>query len=596
VFDIESKEGPSRIVPGFTRPFMAGVYDGSRYFEFRDMYPGRGGWEYRFFFEGGCIDQTMRLLLANRYAGRHIYAHNAGRFDFLFLLPWLMQYGESLGYCFSIIPVASAIQVLDVWHRSKPETLRWRFLDSVKLIPTSLDKAAKSFGLSGKLEHDLGLHENDPSWSAYLKEDCLQLYGVLEKFHDYVENVLCGEVGVTAPSTSIKLFRRKYLKKSYPRSEETHDFVRQGYFGGRVEVFRKEGFNLRYYDINSSYPAAMLQTMPAGRATQWSGQPPKALRDSHIGFVRVNVNVPEDIAIPPLPVRCGDELKHAKGKLIFPVGRLSGVWEWQELERAMELGVTIERWYDSVWYKPVYLFKDFVNDLYKYRDRSRPGYDVGLDNVVKIMLNSSYGKFGMKTLRKQIYHWNDPNLPIDAKPANGDPECPIWYAEKTVDAPYIMPQISARVTALARVRLLNAMLEAKSKGGEVYYCDTDSVITDVELETSTALGALKDEYPEQSGKLHGLFAGPKLYLLTAPGDFEKIKAKGVEKRTMEVFQQLSRGEVIIQRRLEKVGGMARRGFDTGPKMMTVPRRILPDRGKREMLEDGSTRPWRLDMW
>ncbi len=598
VLDIESKDGPSRTTAGFTRPFMVGVYDGESYQEFRDSNPQKGAWEYRYYWDGGCVDQAMRHILSSCYRGHHIYAHNAGRFDYLFLLPWLMHAGERLGFRFTIIPVSSAIQVLDIYHGSAEQWHKWRFLDSYKLIPTSLDKAAKSFNLPGKVEHDLGLHEDDPHWSVYLKQDCVALYAIIERFHDYVENVLCGEVGITAPSTAVKLFRRKYLKATYVRAEETHDFVRSGYYGGRVEVFQREGVGLRYYDINSSYPAAMLNDMPAGPALPLKGEPPEWLPKEQIGFVHAKVTIPEDVAIPPLPIKLKSEdeaVRHANGKLIFPVGRLEGVWEYEELSNAVQAGAVVEEWGESVWYPRVPLFKEFVTDLYKYRDKSLPGYDQGLDAIVKILLNATYGKFGMKTLRRMIHRWDDPDLPKDAKPASHDVESPIWYSEKVVDAAYIMPQISARVTALARVRLWRYMDAAVQKGGRLYYCDTDSVITNVSMDSTTDLGGLKDELPEHSGNIWGRFVGPKVYMLK-DGPFEICKAKGIEKPTFEKIQTLLEGGTIYQDRLEKVGSLAQAGFMRGPRMYRVPRTIRPNLGKRLFLEDGSTVPLKLEMW
>ncbi len=598
VLDIESKDGASRTAAGFTRPFMVGVYDGDSYHEFRDKEPGQGDWKRRYYWDGGCVDQAMRHILSRDYRGHHIYAHNAGRFDYLFLLPWLMHAGERLGFTFGIIPVSSSIQLLDVKRGNAEQWNRWRFLDSYKLIPTSLDRAAKAFGLPGKVEHNLGLHENDPRWSVYLKQDCVALYQVVEKFHDYVENVLCGEVGITAPSTAVKLFRRQYLKESYPRAEETHEFIREGYVGGRVEVFRKEGHGLRYYDINSSYPAAMLESMPVGIATKLEGEPPPWIQKEQIGFIRAKVIVPDDIVIPPLPIKCNTNEPHAchaNGKLIFPVGRLKGVWEWDELQNAVEHGAVIEEWEESVWFPKVKLFTDFVHDLYRYRDKNQPDYDPGLADVVKILLNATYGKFGMKTLRRQIHRWDDPDLPENAKPASHDAESPIWYSEKVVDAAYIMPQISARVTALARLRLWRYMYSAIQAGGDLYYCDTDSVITNAFLESSTELGALKDELPEHSGKLHGRFVGPKVYMLQ-DGPFQKCKAKGIERPTFAKIEELLSGGTIYQERLEKIGAMAQSGFLRGPRMYTVPRRIRPDLGKRLFLDDGTTVPLKLAMW
>lgn len=598
VIDIESKDGAGQKA-GFTRPFMCGEYDGEEFHAFFDTDPKAHTWDTRYYRAGGCIDRTMRYILQKKYRGWHVYAHNGGRFDFLFLLPWLMGEGARYGFKFQIVPVASSIQVLDVW-RGDNKWQKWRFLDSYKLIPTSLDKAAKSFGLPGKLQHDLHLHENDPSWKNYNRQDCVELYRVVERFHHYVEAVLGGEVGVTAPSTSIKLLRRKYLKTSLPRSEDTHEFVRESYVGGRVEVFEREGEGLSYFDINSSYPAAMLEAMPAGRATWWEGEPPKRMLNKQIGFCELDIHVPSSIHIPPLPMRGSRHNGLPDGKLVFPTGRLHGRWEWSEIQLALEVGCTIEKWHRSVWYKPVFMFEDFVRDLYRYRNKSLPEYDEGLASVVKIMLNSAYGKFGMKTLRKKIYRFDDPDLPENAIPANGHPDSEIWYAEEEVDAAYIMPQIAARVTALGRVRLYRYMLEAQRAGGRVYYCDTDSIITDVRegIETTTELGGLKDEYPAQSGRLKGRFLGPKLYLLTDDeSNFERVAAKGLQERTRDMFERFARGETISMKRLEKVGTLARENFRRGPRVRDIPRTNLESTpGKRVMHDDGSTSPYNVNHW
>ncbi len=534
-------------------------------------------------------------------------------------MPWLMQLGVGLGFSFGVIPVASAIQVLDVWQGNKHA--RFRFLDSLKLIPTSLDKAAKSFGLTGKdksaLTEDLDTPEFDrKAWLHYNKVDCIQLYRILQKFHHYVENVLLGEVGITAPATSMKIFRRRFLKDAIPRATDTHDFIRTSYKGGRTEPFIRRGTGLRYFDINSSYPAAMLQDMPAGDATWWNGPPSKRLLDGkHIGFVEARVYVPETLNLPPLPV--------TKGKLIFPVGKLEGVWEWSELQMAVEMGCEIVEFKRSVWYPAKPLFKEFVLELYQYRDKMSALYDEGLAEVVKIMLNALYGKFGMKTLRKQIYLWNDPDLPENAVPCSGDPDCPVWYAETESDAPYIMPQISARVTSLARQRLYRGMVEIERGGGKVYYVDTDSIITDGNMRTSSDLGDFKDEFPELSGRIIGDFVAPKLYMLSAEHHvnrrtgsdirklkpFSKVKAKGVsfrkdrhespedlQRRMVETFQKLAAGERIVLDRLEKIGALAQAGFSRGPQMKQVPRRFLSEDAKRTIHDDGTSSPLVLNMW
>lgn len=625
VCDIESKDGDSQRA-GFTRPFLITVRDDTgKKVAFRDDPDMTEPWDTRYFSPGGCIDKAMRYMLQRKFRGYHIYAHNGGRFDFLFFLPWLMLVGVNLGFTYGVVPVASSIQVIDVWEvGAKRNGARFRFLDSMKLIPTSLQKAAEGLGVSGKNKHVLGkdeldLHESDPRWEEYNGQDCDTLYAVVEKFHHYIEDILLGEVGITAPSTAVKLLRRQYMKGPVPRSTDTHEFVRLGYFGGRVEPFERVGKKLYYYDLNSSYPASMQGMMPAGEATWWEGKPPDRFlpkmkrghswaefpgknpplsRVGMLGFCECDVHVPEDTHIPVLPV------KTEEGKLIFPTGNLSGVWTYPELMLAVECGARIVRWKKSVWFKPVNLFGEFVEDLYAYRDKKNPKYNPSLEAVVKIILNSLYGKFGMKTLRKKIYIWNDPDRPKHAIPASGGPEALVWYAEEEVDAAYIMPQVSAWVTSMSRILLMRYMLVAMKLGGRIYYCDTDSIITDVKLASSSKLGELKDEIPEWAGQLEGEFIGPKMYILKSP-EWTRVKAKGLEnaQRNEATIRKLQRGakrtakgleiavrDMVWVRRLEKVGTLAQANFTRGPKMRKVPRRLLVTEGKRRMMPNGSTKP------
>lgn len=626
VLDIESKDGESRTKAGFTRPFLVGVYDGEHFHAFYDKQTGEP-WDKRFYMPGGCLDRALRFILRKKYRGWHIYAHNGGRFDFLFQLPWLMHVGKPEGFQFTVIPVASAIQVLDVWRGNARKYGAWRFLDSYRLIPLALDKAAKTFGLKGKVEHNLDLDESDPRWIDYLRGDCVELYRVVERFHHVIEENLGSEVGITAPSTAVKLLRRQFMADEYPRTVASHDFVREGYYGGRVEVFRERGEGLYYYDINSSYPTSMLKPMPAGVGGYWSkGEPPtRYTRGRHgsgtVGFVRARVLVPTSLHIPPLPIRIGDELKSEgvqPGKLLFPTGELEGVWEFEELQTALKVGVKILKWFDSWWFEAVPLFTEFVRRLYAYRDKSRDDYDDGMAAIAKLLLNSTYGKFGMRHERVTLYLWDDPELPDNATPAAPSPDCPIWIAKEDVDADYIMPQIAARVTASSRVLLYQALMSVERPGlfrgkaahalrgkpGQAHYCDTDSAICDVPLRTGTALGELKDEYPEFSGQLSGHFIGPKMYRLWSPTDssggreLDMVRAKGLSGKPDErrrLLEQLLAGETIHTKRLEKVGTLAREGFMRGPRIVEVPKRLLQNGGKRRILDDGSTEPYWVEM-
>lgn len=555
-----------RVQPaGFTRPFMVGLYDGE---EFRLTKGER------------CIADALDAILRRKYAGWYIYAHNGGRFDFLHFLPVLRE----MGWDFELITVGSSIQLLQVHDGS--DHAPWTFVDSYKLIPIGLDKATKSFNVQTKklADFSLDLHEDDPAWPLYLEPDCVGLYQVVEKFHDLVEEKLGGEVGVTAPATAMKTFRRSYLKAPIHRHTEHHDFVRSAYYGGRVEVYRREvPGGLRYYDINSSYPHVMLEDMPVGRCVKWQGPPTAHLRENMIGFARAHVDYPEDVEFPCLPH------KNRQGKLLFPVGNFTGTWDAAELFRAEEQGARIT-WLRSVWYEKAPVLAGFSRALYAYRDKSSPDYDEGLAMVAKILLNSLYGKFGMRPDKEKLVYLEDGEPPEGAVPNNPhDPECGVWRVPSEVDASYIIPQIAAHVTALARLNLHTFILDAASRG-TVAYVDTDSIITTADLShlTTSALGGLKDE--GAGVRYHGVFLQPKVYCLLGDDGSAKVTMKGYKSRRREDFEHLRSGGSLTYSTLEKVGTMARAGFKRGPVMKTVIRQIRSEDEKRRFLPDGRSMP------
>lgn len=507
--DIESKDGDTQAA-GFTHPFLIGVYDAQRreYVEFRDEpHLASRSWKTRYYDPGGCVDKTLSYLLSPQFRGYNIYAHNGGSFDHLFWLAWLRKHMDE--YMFEVVPVQSSIQKIEVWRLPEdpddPIRDRWTFLDSMKLLPMGLERACQTFGLPGKVNHDLNMHEDDPRWSVYLKQDCIALAEVLNLTHDLVENKLGGEVGMTAPSTSMKLFRRRFLGRDgtpsriarfahWPDCKQkatcagcSHEWVRRGYYGGRTEMFKAYGEKLHYYDINSSYVAAMHEDMPVGDRhvtdkLDWK------MADKHAGFVECSVDIPPDCKLPPLPHRSKET-----GKLMFPTGKFTGVWSTEELALLDDPYVQgrITNVKRVVWFRKKPVFKNMVETLWSLRDKTREDYDEGLSAMAKLMGNSLYGKFGMKVERTSVVFSHIPEEetcflckePVPAggglcdncegsKPAMKEPDGDVWYQRKVVDAPYIIPHIAAHITALARVRIWRFMKAAMEAGGEVFYCDS----------------------------------------------------------------------------------------------------------------------------
>lgn len=615
-FDIESKDGDSER-PGFTRVFLATVC-GADKLPVSYANDNDSPWKTAAQDAGGCIDQSMRYMLQSCFSGYWIYAHAGGTFDFLHVLPWLEKNAEHMRLNWEVIPIGSSILCLRVKqgdcdkcgclaseHVKENEDAceqftnrkgkNWTFLDSYRLMPKSLSALTDAFKVTRKMQFDLATPSTEKkAWAEYNQIDCIALYEVLEKFHGMIVGTLGGEVGITAPSTAMKTFRRKYLEDDLHRNIRHHAFIRESYCGGRTEVERftaPDGdwlCDVKYYDFNSCYPSVMRRNMPVGKAQMHIG-PPGPSQKGKIGFARVRVYLPDDCRNAPLPVRIS-------GKLCFPVGTFEGVFCSIELDLVQRAGGRILHWGKSVWFESRPVFTEMVEDLYPYRDKTLPGYDSAIAEIVKILLNSLYGKFGQKTLRQRIIPARllATVNPIEAVPV--DEQKQYYRVTEETDAPYVIPQVSAAVTSYARRELWEARQKVIELGGENYYSDTDSLVCNVKLPSSSELGALKDEYPGKC--IDMLFLGPKCYAIRSDVTIDGtskfiVKAKGIPKalRTPEGFEKLRWRVRLDFELLEKVGILARLGFARGPRMRKVHKTVHEDVfGKRQRLPDGGTRP------
>jgi hypothetical protein len=565
VLDIETKDGETQ-KGGFTRPFLAGFFDGQSYVDWRGK---------------NCLELLLAHILRKEFSGHYVYGHNAGGFDYLHMLPCFMALDDE--YDIELIPVASTIQAL----RVRKGRLNWTFLDSYKLIPTGLEKAAKALGSEITKEEgfDYDLPEDDPRWQVYLERDCRALYSVLESFHAIIEEELGGEVGMTLASTSMKTFRRGYLACAIERASHCHDFVRRGYYGGNTQMFLRHAEGLHYYDINSSYPAAMLGPVPVKYLGELEGKPSMMVRSAAVGMVEAIVDWDDDMPFPSLPYRM------PQGKLVHPAGVFKGVWSSEELEYAESLGCQVT-WLKGHWFNTAQVLADYMRALYAYRDKSSPNYREPIAYVAKLLANSLYGKFGQNPIRERIVITSgDEDYPLEARPANDDDDCRIFYVVEESDADYIIPQIAAVITARGRINLHKFIMNAWRQDGLIAYCDTDSILTTADLSEfcGTELGMLKDE--GNGCTFTGDFIQPKLYRLVNEQTSEvKIAMKGFRDRTDEVFEKARSGETIYRQELEKLGALAQAGFRRGPLMREVSKSIKSTDTKRLWLPDGTSKP------
>ena len=317
----------------------------------------------------------------------------------------------------------------------------------------------------------------------------------------------------TIASSSLSLFRNKYLKDSYLiHTENNLEQQFNAYYGGRTETFARGTFhNYNFYDINSLYSFTMLNSFPNPNTMKFSKENTTRYIEAYEGVSDVIISCPY-MDYPLLP------FKH-EHKLLFPTGLFRGWYSHIEINRATELGYIIIKVKKTIYFtENCYPFKDYVIDLYNKR-KTYPKTNP-MNFVTKIMLNSLYGKFGQKYKDRDKWVHGDNITPEMIHKCRNPERIGDYFRLKADTKPSVccMPIWALYVTAYARIEL-HRYLEKY----QAIYCDTDSIITKKELESSLNIGRFKLEDRIKTG----IIIKPKMYGYVNFDKNDHVKIKGL---------------------------------------------------------------------
>ena len=350
-----------------------------------------------------------------------IFAHFGGKYDYSFILKEYFFDHENY-HIHEMIPRGSGLLSFKVSSFERHEVVpkgtdekdilrktsdgAWliakrtiEFRDSSAFLPFGLASLTENFGVDHKkkeMDYESITCVTD-ELLEYLEYDCWGLYECIERYFRWPMIRRSGPA-YTIASQSLKVFRT-FMKNPIPSLSDDNDkFVRRSYFGGRTEIFKpffeqkKDDVMLRSYDVNSLYPFIMKSLSFPGKFKKDT----LIYQENQMGFYDVEVTVP-DMYVPPL----GARLESMDWRLIFPTGTFRGVFSTLELNYAMSLGVKLNRVYEGKLfhdYGPI--FQEYIEVLYDMRKRAKKG---SVDDVLtKLIMNSTYGRFGLNLDREQL--------------------------------------------------------------------------------------------------------------------------------------------------------------------------------------------------
>ncbi|MGC8929908.1 MAG: DNA polymerase, partial [Candidatus Woesearchaeota archaeon] len=201
-------------------------------------------------------------------------------------------------------------------------------------------------------------------------------------------------------------------------------------------------------------------------------------------------------------------------------------------------------------------FAEEIEDLYQKRKIAKANGDAMESQRIKAVLVNLYGVFGLRQEKSYEEAFSSEDRELVALKISNFTEGEIMHFETVsalklagrdakatlllTDDKYILsvqekkfakrmsaPLLATAITSAGRFWLLaNIYYIAITLNADVYYCDTDSIFTNAELESSAELGSFKFEYRAKSA----YFIAPKTYIAVKEDAETVIKAKGTGKR------------------------------------------------------------------
>lgn len=458
---------------------------------------------------GTSIDDFMKWC--KEQSNDKVYFHNL-KFDGQFIIHWLFTHGfthitdnndrASNTFTTLISDKGLYYSIEVIFYLNGKNVNKITFLDSLKLIPLSVDQIGKSFKLPiSKLKLDYDCHNGLPPGTPltqhekdYITNDVNIVAHAIDYFYSQGLNKMT--IGSCALEEYKKLIKKKNFKRWFP-TPKFHEDVKQSYRGGFTYLNPKfAGKTIKngiVLDVNSLYPSVMYDSyLPYGTPIFFKGK------------------YKEDELYPLYTqmFRCQFELK--KGKIPTIQIKYSGMFKGNEYLtssnyeevvlclNSVDLELFFEQYdvynieYISGWkFKATKgLFTDYIDKWSNNKIQAKKEGNHGLYLISKLFLNSLYGKFGTDNVVRSKIPYMDENGDIHYRDTDNEQRDPVYVAMASFITSY------ARLkTISAAQRITDDYNNGKSKI-QFVYADTDSLhcvsddfsLPDLDID-STKLGA-----------------------------------------------------------------------------------------------------------
>lgn len=512
----------------------------------------------------------------------YIFAHNvffdlqASQFYTYFQkLGWKLEfnYEQGLTYILAI--------------RNGKKTIK--IVSTTNYFPCKLEQLGELIGIS---KHKVDFKTvTDAELKIYCKRDVEILIETMIFYFEFIKKHDLGGFAFTRASQAFNAFRYSFLKKRIWVHKEKHiiKLERNAYFGGRTECFRfgkQQGAPFYTLDINSQYPDVMRNNKVPVKLVDYLINPTLDYTEELLGKYLAVADVDLITPLPAYPTR-------QNKKIIFPIGRFSTFLCTEGLKYAIKHN-HLYRVRQLAIYEGAYIFKKYINTLYKLRMKYKKEDNFIVEQFCKYIMLSLYGKFGQKfRVKKKEHEPGEGYYRIeDTHIETGETRIiyhlfntKVTETQEEKEGRYNMVSICAHITEYGRFALWRYLQIIGTN--RVLYCDTDSLkIKQSDLKhfeavmDETKLGALKIEDMSKELKI----LGAKYYVT------ENVRRiKGVPHSAVEVEPNIFEYDQFLK---EKSHMKAQ--VKDAVMVKRIRKKVVPKYDKGIVNPDGSISPFRLE--
>lgn len=400
-------------------------------------------------------------------------------------------------------------------------------IDNANLFAGKLARWGETLGLA-KLVMP-GREDSQEAWDAYCRRDVEIMVRLWERWFEFLKEHDLGCWRPTIAGQAFGAYRHRFMhhKIWLHDNRAAVELERAAYYGGRSEAFRVGELDVGTVyklDVNSmypyvmreyEYPVALKEVIEPADMTDLV----KALSKY---AVVAEVEIETDEPVYPY---------HLGRRNVYPIGRFTSTLSTPELNYALEHGHVVGV-HKLACYRTRPIFVEFVEYFYGLKVEYDQRGDRLNRSLIKLIMNSLYGKFGQRGFVDQWVRSCEPDrYEVEhVVSADGQRRYTLYRvggsvirSERKGEGHNAFVAIAGHVTAYARMYLWGLIQQAGRE--HVFYCDTDSLFVDqvgldnlAEFLDESRLGGLKVEGVTERVTIH------------APKDYEfgdHVKRKGV---------------------------------------------------------------------